>query len=598
MQGRKTFEDERELRFSLSAHVPAHNFYRRLKDRLDLSFLYELTAPYYGRCGQHSIDPVVFFKLCLVAHLENISSDRKLIEHCSLRLDLLYFLGYQLDEPLPWHSTVSRTRQLLPVELFEQVFTRVLSLCADAGMVSGHTQVIDSALVKANASMGSLELKVSEEELETYFQRFRTLSRADRQAKANRAAVEQRVVSASRQELQEIKARNRKWRLEQDYLPGAHNKGAKYTSNKTHYSPVDPDARIAVKPGKARKLCYLLQLAVDTHRHVITHAQADHADRKDSLCLPSLLRGLTSRLQGLGLGCTSLLADTGYSSGSNYALLEREGIAAFIPPHGTYRGGPAGFTYNREEDYWLCPWGKKATFRKVVLSKGETSKMKVYYTTRKDCKGCPYREGCIGKLHEKRVEVTYYREEYERTITRIQSRWGRRMKRLRQATVEPVLGTLLDFLGMRRVSTRGLELAHKGMLVAVASYNLQKLLRFTPKRSQVAVMVLPRPDRGALFGERFRKLREGGIRRRIESRNYYRVVQQLPLLALVIFSGTHYYSEAENSQVSINLPASQVHTRSLIYSYQYESSYNYPYAVISHHRYSHGLTSYLYLLQD
>ena len=91
MQGRKIFEDEKELFFSLSAHVPEHNFYRRLKQQLNLDFLYEETEEYYGRCGQQSIDPVVFFKLCLVGYLENITSDRKLIEHCSLRLDLLFF---------------------------------------------------------------------------------------------------------------------------------------------------------------------------------------------------------------------------------------------------------------------------------------------------------------------------------------------------------------------------------------------------------------------------------------------------------------------------------------------------------------------------
>ncbi|MBB6609693.1 transposase [Pontibacter sp. Tf4] len=123
--------------FSLSAHVPEHNFYRRLKDRIDLSFLYELTAPFYGKCGHQSIDPVVFFKLCLISYLENIISDRKLIEHCSLRLDLLYFLDYQLDEPLPWHSTVSRTRKLYPERLFETLFDRVVSLCVEQGMVSG-----------------------------------------------------------------------------------------------------------------------------------------------------------------------------------------------------------------------------------------------------------------------------------------------------------------------------------------------------------------------------------------------------------------------------------------------------------------------------
>jgi transposase len=499
MQGRKTFEDERELRFSLSAHVPERNFYRRLKDRLDLSFLYGLTTHHYGTCGQQSIDPVVFFKLCLVGYLENIVSDRKLVEHCGLRLDLLYFLGCQLDEPLPWHSTLSRTRQLLPESLFEQVFTRVLSLCVEAGMVSGHTQVIDSALVKANASMDSLELKVPHHDLDAHLERVRAISHGDRKAKENKASLEQQTITASSDELLGIKARNRNWSLQQDLRPGAHNKNSKYTSNKTHYSPVDPDARIAVKPGKARKLCYLAQLAVDTGRHVITHVDAEFADRKDNQCLPHLLEGLTRRLQGLHLGCSHILADAGYSSGENYALLEERGITSFIPPHGTYKGGPEAFTYNREEDCWLCPQGKKATFRKVKVEPKGNIKKKVYFTTRKDCKGCPLREGCIGKSHEKKVEITYYREEYERVIARLKSRYGRRMKGLRQATVEPVLGTLLNFMGLRKVNTRGIQLAHKGMLLAAAAYNLKKLVRFTQKRVQAGVMALPRPDQQALF---------------------------------------------------------------------------------------------------
>ena len=63
----------------------------------------------------------------LIGCLENITSDRKLIEHCSLRMDMLYFLGYNIDELLPWHSTLSRTRQLYPEALFEAVFDKVFS---------------------------------------------------------------------------------------------------------------------------------------------------------------------------------------------------------------------------------------------------------------------------------------------------------------------------------------------------------------------------------------------------------------------------------------------------------------------------------------
>jgi IS5 family transposase len=63
----------------------------------------------------------------LIGCMENISSDRKLIQHCSMRMDILYFLGYNIDEPLPWHSTLSRTRQLYPEALFEAVFDKVFS---------------------------------------------------------------------------------------------------------------------------------------------------------------------------------------------------------------------------------------------------------------------------------------------------------------------------------------------------------------------------------------------------------------------------------------------------------------------------------------
>ncbi len=112
MQGRKRFLEKTRLCFKLSQRVPLHNFYRRLKDLLDLNFLYQSTASYYGKCGQKSIDAVIFFKFMLVAHLENIASDRKLPEHCSLRLDILYFLGYDLDEPLPrskMHDLIGRS---------------------------------------------------------------------------------------------------------------------------------------------------------------------------------------------------------------------------------------------------------------------------------------------------------------------------------------------------------------------------------------------------------------------------------------------------------------------------------------------------------
>nr|WP_245547685.1 transposase [Galbibacter orientalis] len=282
-----------------------------------------------------------------------------------------------------------------------------------------------------------------------------------------------------------ITTRNSKWAREQDQRPGAGNKGARYTSNKTHYSPTDPDARISVKPGKARKLNYLSQLTVDTSNHVITDIQAYHADGKDNQQLADIVKRVQRRLWNSGLLWENCVADTGYSSGENYAFLENRHLQSFIPPHGTYKGGPDSFIYYEKGNYWLCPQGKKVTFRKQKLEKGTLKDN--YFTKRSDCKGCPIKQQCIGKSHEKRINITAYRKEYERNIARVNSPQGRYMKGKRQSTVEPVFGTLTQFMGLRKVNTIGIKQANKCMQLSAIAYNLKKYLKFIQKHAKSGV---------------------------------------------------------------------------------------------------------------
>ena len=91
MQGRKNYSEKLFISFQLSNRVPKDNFYRKLMNVLDLAFIYKETRAIYGSIGNPSIDPVVFFKLMLTGYLENITSDRRLIEHCSMRMDIFYF---------------------------------------------------------------------------------------------------------------------------------------------------------------------------------------------------------------------------------------------------------------------------------------------------------------------------------------------------------------------------------------------------------------------------------------------------------------------------------------------------------------------------
>src|SRR3954454_23053200 len=108
--------------------------------------------------------------------------------------------------------------------------------------------------------------------------------------------------------------------------------------------------------------------------------------------------------------------------------------------------------------------------------------MKVYRSSSKDCGSCPLRSICIGKSDFKKIDDSVDKPLYDRMHARLQTSKAKRMKKLRSSTVEPVLGTLINYLNLRRVNTRGIRQANKCMLMAAVAYNLKKLLKFsTPK---------------------------------------------------------------------------------------------------------------------
>ena len=281
MQGKQQYLDKEEVRFRLSERVPPHNLYRRLAELVDWTFLYEETRALHSHTGQPCLDPVVFFKLVLVGRLENLVSDRRLVEHCALRLDILLFLGYEVDEELPWHSTVSRTSQLFPAAVFERLFDHVFAQCVAQGLVVGQTQAVDSAPVEADAA------------LEAVCEKQAAGATGPRLAGRNDplAVPAASVLTAAPHQLRNPATAQARRQGAQSGALGAQHEKARMLSNKTHYSPTDPDARISIKPGKARALNYLCSLAVDTAKGVISHVQADFADQRDSLHLPRLLTG-------------------------------------------------------------------------------------------------------------------------------------------------------------------------------------------------------------------------------------------------------------------------------------------------------------------
>ena len=494
MQGKKQLTPKMLYTITLEQLVPQDNFYRRLRKAIALEWLYKATEKYYGQEGQESIDPVVFFKICLIGYINNIVSDRKLIEFCADSLGIRLFLGYDIDEPLPWHSTISRTRQLYGEEVFKQLFEQVFEKCMQSGMIAGHTQAIDGAFLKANASKDSLEIKQVDQSVDEYLlENIKANTSPRRPAKHNRAEEEQQHMEGDdkdqTRQLKELDTRYQRQQKNYEEMPGSDH--GKYLSNKTHYSPTDPDARIAVKPGKPRELYYNGQIAVDTAHHVITHAQSFTADGKDCRDLITITDQLQSRLKQHGMQIEKLLADAAYSSGENYEYLEQQNITAYIPLLGGALSGSEGFIYDEQNDWYICRNNKILRGSGRVVDDGRGHAVKKYFSLQSDCKNCPLRKTCISdNAKTKKVQHSVYKAELERAKARQQTVRAKVMKRKRSSTVEPVWGTLINFTGMKRLNARGIKAANKMLLLAATVYNLKKWLKFVAPKTNIKAMAM------------------------------------------------------------------------------------------------------------
>ncbi len=129
---------------SLEDLVPADHFYRHVERTLDLSFVRDLVRTRYSACGRPSIDPVVFFKLQLVMFFEGMRSERQLERVGADRLSVRWYLGYDPDEPLPDHSSMTRMRDRFGVAIFRRFFEAIVECCQQTGLIWGKALYAES----------------------------------------------------------------------------------------------------------------------------------------------------------------------------------------------------------------------------------------------------------------------------------------------------------------------------------------------------------------------------------------------------------------------------------------------------------------------
>src|SRR4029079_456085 len=221
---------------------PAHPFYSKLNGVLQEAgfddFVERLCAEYYKKGGRPGIPPGVYFRMVLIGYFEGLDSQRGIAWRCADSLALRSFLGFALTEPTPVHASMTMIRQRLPESVFDQVFSFVLRLLKERGLLQGKIVGIDATTLEANAAMKSI---VRKETGENWTEYLRGLARAE--GLENPTEEDLRRLDRQRTD--------------------------KKVSNEHWQSPSDPDSRITKMKDGRTHLAYKAEHAVDLRTEAV-----------------------------------------------------------------------------------------------------------------------------------------------------------------------------------------------------------------------------------------------------------------------------------------------------------------------------------------
>ena len=278
--GRRKKRVRQEGLWTPTAALPvsaSHPFYQRLNQILDEKKFDEYVEAiceefYAGEVGRPGLSPGIYFRLLMVGYFEGIDSERGIAWRASDSLSIRWLVGIALDEGVPDHSTISRTRRLMDVETHQAVFQWVLGVLAEKKLLKGTTIGVDATTLEANAALRSIVRRDTGERYEEFL---------------TRLAKESGIETPSREQLAKLD-----------------HKRPKKGSNDDWTNPHDPDARITKMKDGRTHLAHKAEHAVDMETGAIVAVTLHGADEGDTATIQETVAEAGERI-------TSVVADTG-----------------------------------------------------------------------------------------------------------------------------------------------------------------------------------------------------------------------------------------------------------------------------------------------
>jgi len=488
-------------------------------DQMDLDPILDT----YPGGGTSSYHPRMMLKVLIYGYVERIHSCRAIAKAVREHVPFMWLAAGQR----PDFRTINNFRQQrLPGGGLKGIFTQVVKMLVELGLVDLSTYTVDGTTLEANARRGSAVWRKNSVRwrqaalgrIEAYFEQIQRLAEVeaaewtDRQAPeeasepawtadqvAEVAAGVDQALARREQQLSEDtdsdsgsdtpasptekdlkKARTRlRWVTETE-IP----KLSKYEAqlqlmgDRNSYSMTDPDATFMRMKDQSPfdKLLaagYNLQMGAQ-NQYVLGYSL--HANAADKVNLATHLTGLSFIPQWV-------CADGGYGSLYNFEWLDEAGITGVIKAPGNHRR-PKPYSryamdYEPDHDQYRCPQDRPMPLKQTSGYRygpdgQRTAQRRMYEST--DCSGCPVRADCCYGAGNRSIRFIPALEEWKQVMAERMSRGkGKALSQNRGTAIESVFGLLKENDRMRRLVMRGKTMATLEVGLKSIAYNIRKL---------------------------------------------------------------------------------------------------------------------------
>jgi transposase len=435
---------------------------RQIKEKVNFSFVRPTVAQFYGQDGHESEDPIVIVKLMLLLFMDDVPSERELIRIVGERLDYLWFLEMDLEDEIPNHSVLSKARKRWGKQVFEDLFVRVVQACVEAGLVGGNKIHMDGSLIRANASMKSIQSGCPE--------------------------LMEQLRAAYRREEAKLETQD------------PSDDGATAAPVRRHgtVSKTDPDAILMRKGNEPARPRYKNHRAVDDQCGVITALETTAADVNENEKLLDLMH---QHETNTGDKVGTVVADAQYGTNDNFAACQQRGIRSHMADlKATYRNDAPTrdiftedrFQYDAATDSYICPAGQR-----LKRSPSMQGHFQVYRASAAICRGCALRAECTRSKSPRAIKRHMHHDPIQQARSESHSGWAKRDRRRRKYLMEGSFADAANNHGFKRARWRRLPNQQIQDLLIASCQNIRLLIGDNSTRHAVA-MVLELVKRGAI----------------------------------------------------------------------------------------------------